>query len=387
MSLTAQIELMTNPQEFTRLCNMVLSAEYGMDFRPIDDDRPDRGNDGYVLSEKRLFAMHCFKRVQNQSLDGNIRAKMMSDLRKAIELKREGAWEIEAWTFISNYPIPEAIGREILLAGRVAGIDGSWRGADFLAGVLQKAKNLRSAFPNLQANEVMDQLNVIIGKLENDARPSDVLRVNWVPQNEAELEGLLVHQPPGWEYLQFAGVLLLGKRALEPKWLDYQSGFAPRSGRYLDPQGAIHYLAGALADATVITSPVETTLSHENQTRAFGAPGEPGDPLLIEHLAKRVLSMYEGLLDWATRIRGVGFPDRFRRAAELAAGIAARPAGEIRAFIDHVVYELGRVPELAAREDRTPVRIDLALTLTADDRVIRAFNHELHRIHKELGYA
>jgi hypothetical protein len=48
MNLQAQIELITVPQDFSRLCNAVLRAEYGDNFLSIDDDRPDRGNDGYL---------------------------------------------------------------------------------------------------------------------------------------------------------------------------------------------------------------------------------------------------------------------------------------------------------------------------------------------------
>jgi hypothetical protein len=66
MSLEAEIGRMTDPQEFMRLCNAVLSAEHGDDFLPIDDDRPDRGNDGYLKSQKRIFAAHCFKRRPEQ---------------------------------------------------------------------------------------------------------------------------------------------------------------------------------------------------------------------------------------------------------------------------------------------------------------------------------
>jgi hypothetical protein len=39
-----------------------MTVEYGDDFLPIDDDRADRGNDGYLKSEKRLFAAHCLQR-------------------------------------------------------------------------------------------------------------------------------------------------------------------------------------------------------------------------------------------------------------------------------------------------------------------------------------
>jgi hypothetical protein len=94
MSVQAQIEIMTNPQEFTRLCNVVLIAEHGDDFLPIDDDRADRGNDGFLKSEQRMFAAHCFKRVQNRSLDAPIRAKMIGDLGKALALK---AAEVCLW--------------------------------------------------------------------------------------------------------------------------------------------------------------------------------------------------------------------------------------------------------------------------------------------------
>lgn len=148
MNLQAQIELITVPQDFSRLCNAVLRAEYGDDFLPIDDDRSDRGNDGYLKSEKRMFAAHCFKRVQNQSLDREIRHKMVSDLQKAVRLKQEGVWGIEAWTFISNYPIAEAIAKPVIVLGRESNIDVGWRGPDYLAEVLQKYKNVRELFPS-----------------------------------------------------------------------------------------------------------------------------------------------------------------------------------------------------------------------------------------------
>jgi hypothetical protein len=77
----------------------------------------------------------------------------MTDLRKAVKLKQEGAWQIKAWTFISNYLIAEVIAKPIMLLGREFGIDVGWRGPDHLAEVLQKYKNVRELFPNLLANE------------------------------------------------------------------------------------------------------------------------------------------------------------------------------------------------------------------------------------------
>ncbi|MDJ0346990.1 hypothetical protein QMK19_37495 [Streptomyces sp. H10-C2] len=132
MNLQVQIELITNPQDFTRLCNAVPQAEHGTYFLTIDDDRADRGNDGYLISEKRMFAAHCLKRIQNQALDAEISSKMMSDLQKAIKLKEQGDREIDSWTFLSNYPIFERISADVVSAGKMAGIDVSWRGQQAL---------------------------------------------------------------------------------------------------------------------------------------------------------------------------------------------------------------------------------------------------------------
>jgi len=154
LSTENQISLINNPQEFTRLYNAILKAEHGDDFLAIDDDRADRGNDGYLKSECRIYAGHCFKRVQNQSLDSEIRRKMVSDLKKAIALKKSEDWQITAWTFISNYPIVHDIVRDLYDMGREEGIDVAWRGPADLADLLQRHPHLRPRFPILQINHL-----------------------------------------------------------------------------------------------------------------------------------------------------------------------------------------------------------------------------------------
>ncbi len=148
MSLETQISLITVPQEFARLCNAVLHAEHGDDFLPIDDDQPDAGNDGYLKSTRRMFAMHCFKRVQNQSIDQLIRRKMVGDLGKAIALKQAGVWPIDAWTFVSNYPVSERIAAEVVPIGSRAGIDVSWKGPAELAAAIQEHPRIREPVPD-----------------------------------------------------------------------------------------------------------------------------------------------------------------------------------------------------------------------------------------------
>jgi hypothetical protein len=144
MSLETQISLMTVPQEFARLCNAVLRAEHGDDFLPIDDDQPDAGNDGYPKSQRRMYAMHCFKRAQNQGIEQLIRRKTVGDLGKAIALKQAGVWDIGAWTFVSNYPVSEMIAAEVVSIGDRVGIDVSWRGPADLAAAVQEHPHVRS---------------------------------------------------------------------------------------------------------------------------------------------------------------------------------------------------------------------------------------------------
>lgn len=380
MNLAAQISLITVPQEFTRLCNIVLTAEHGADFLPIDDDRPDRGNDGYLKSERRLFAMHCFKRVQNQSLDNEIRSKMLSDLSKAVKLKEEGAWEIEAWTFICNYPIPEGVGRDVMLAAKRAGLEPSWLGPEYLATVLQKAKEARSLFPNLQVNEVMDQLQLIAAKLEASKFDETKEPINWIPRNLAEQEELVTQKPAGWEYLLFAGVLQMGKQELELKWHDYITGYSRRRGVYLAEEDIHTYIRGLFNDALTIMEPIEPSFSEESQLRMFGPPGESGNSDLIEHYAKRILASYEGLLDWAAEIRGTVYPEKYKRLFEYTALLAERPASDVRRFIDHAVEEIGKIPALLDNSDSGPIVIELPLTVTIDDAALDRWRVELNRL-------
>jgi hypothetical protein len=167
MNLETLIGLINVPEEFTRLCNGILIADHGDDFLAIDDDRADRGNDGYLKSERRLFAFHCFKRPQKQGLDAAVLRKMQDDLAKAVALRADGSWAIEAWTFISNYPIGEAVARQIMERGRDAAVDVSWRGPTFLATALQRHPAVHDQFPSLQLNQIAGPLSEILAKLES----------------------------------------------------------------------------------------------------------------------------------------------------------------------------------------------------------------------------
>jgi hypothetical protein len=171
-TLETLIGLMNVPQEFTRLCNGILVADHGDDFLAIDDDRADWGNDGYLKSERRMFAFHCFKRVQKRGLDAGVLRKMRGDLTKAAALRDASDWEIVAWTFISNYPISESVGRSMMKQAGELGMDVSWRGPTFLATALQRHPAVHNQFPELRLNQAAEPLARIEAALEELLRRS-----------------------------------------------------------------------------------------------------------------------------------------------------------------------------------------------------------------------
>jgi len=388
MNLPAQIGLITVPQEFTRLCNAILVAEHGNEYLPIDDDRSDRGNDGYLKSEKRLFAAHCFKRVQNQSIDADIRGKMVGDLGKAIALKKEGIWDIVAWTFLCNYKISEEIGARLIQQGQDADIEVSWRGPDELAAGIQKHQVVLDQFPDLQANKISTQLGDIHTSLAALAsavgQSATVVQVTRSPRMPEEQRQLLLSRPDGWEYLLFAGVLYQSSKALDGKLRDHELHLSRGPRKHLDMREATGYLKHTFDEVIGALAPMKQLFMPTAIAEAFGEPGEAGEPGRIEHFARRVAGMYEELLDWAATMRNLDVPDPLKRSMELASQFVDKPIEEFRAFIDRTVAETDRLPALLAAADPEPLTIRLELVVTADAELMAEFNQELKRATKEI---
>lgn len=383
MQLQNQIESINNPQEFTRLYNAILSIEYAEDYLPIDDDQADGGNDGYLKSEKRIFAGHCFKRVQKQKINKEILDKMSSDLAKAITLRDVGRWEIKSWTFLCNYPISEDVGVAILKLGKDSGIDVSWRGSDYFATALQKYQDVREQFPNLIATDIQAKLDAIIQKLEKP--DDDNIPITQVPDNALDQERLLIEMPAYWEYLYFASVLLTGKENLELKWKDHIMHHARPSGVTFDKESGLHHFNNILSQLTQVTSGLTIAFKPENMEQAFGKPGENGDPLLIKHFAMHVVNSYEDTLDWAYRLRAATFPDEFSNLVEACAEIADQPASEMRDFIVKCVDQANRIhPHLNSPQKSEDLRLEMIVTLTTDDKVIKRYIKEFKKLRRRI---
>lgn len=160
MSLDEQIAQMTNPQEFTRLCNTVFTDIYSHAFQVIDGTRSDNGNDGYVDSENRMLAINCPIKPE-QKTDAGYLGKIRSDFAKARELKKLGKYRIDAWTFITPRKLSDNVVSEMRALGDEAGIRTSHQESTFLANELYRRPHLLDGFPALNQINIgakIDQL-------------------------------------------------------------------------------------------------------------------------------------------------------------------------------------------------------------------------------------
>jgi hypothetical protein len=244
---------------------------------------------------------------------------------------------------------------------------------------------LRPTVAYLDASSIApDQLaQLVINKLADapgTSSPAPV--ITGVPRTADEQRQLLMQRPPAWEFMLYASVLLLRRAALEEKWRDNEIRYARRTGKYMDQETAIDYLTSAAHDAMMIADGLNRVLDSDAQNSAFGAPGEPADPARIEHLAMRLISVYEEFLDWAANLRGVGVPSQLQNALELAARLAELPARQIREFVDYYVAQVEQIPEQLLRGE--PVRLEMTLKIDIDDDALSAFTNELERLGKEL---
>lgn len=203
------------------------------------------------------------------------------------------------------------------------------------------------------------------------------------PRTQHEVEQVRSEQPPGWEYLYFAGVLHIGKEALEGKYLDHEIGYATPSGERIGDQAAIPFVQTVLDDAKALMRVFKSVLGPEIQERAFGTPGTTGDPERIKRLAERWTSIYEGFLDWSARIRGTSHGEKFAPLFMSLAGFFDEAIHEYRQFVDAFISSVDRIPTaLAAGEN---VEIKMTLTLTISDERLKSFSVELERLAHEMG--
>lgn len=160
-----QIATISNPQEFTRLCNSIFTSVYGDDFQVIDGTRSDEGNDGYVRSEKRILAIYCPIKPEKKT-DSDYIEKIKGDMQKAAVLRDAQKFIIERWTFIT----PRKLSNDVIAKMEKFGVDFGFivnqLEATYLANELYKNPHLVEAFPQLHIPRIEEKLEGILNYIK-----------------------------------------------------------------------------------------------------------------------------------------------------------------------------------------------------------------------------
>jgi hypothetical protein len=223
-------------------------------------------------------------------------------------------------------------------------------------------------------------VNLILDKLGSRRVGGALASIDHVPRTVREEALLLATRPPAWEYLLFAAVILRERDALDAKWRDYVIGYAQPRGASLDDREAAQLISTAMRHAQMIGENIERVLTPQAVELAVGRPGEPGDPVQIEHLAKRLIDCYRAFLDWSEHLRSAATPERFDRAVELASSFADGPIAQIREFVDLTVADLDQLPARLRDDSDERIELRFTLTLSITDGLVSEFNREMDRL-------
>ena len=215
------------------------------------------------------------------------------------------------------------------------------------------------------------------------APPAQPAAITRVPRTEAERQQVLLVRPPAWEFLYFAGQLLHERDSVEAKYLDHEMRYSSATGEVVKRADIVGYISRKADDSMRLVNIMSMLVVNETaRERAFGAPGQAGDPDRLAHLAKRWNSVYEEFLDWAASLRGASAPSEYHKLLELLARFADGPTEQYRRFVDEYVTKVDAVPAAIAAGNK--VYLEMSLIISIPDEVTTAYHAEFDRLRNQL---
>lgn len=203
-----------------------------------------------------------------------------------------------------------------------------------------------------------------------------------VPLDDDETGRLLSERPPGWEYMLLAGSLVQGQRKLDPKYRDYCLGYAPRLGITISPSEFEHFIDSQLGEMQLMAGQLDVVIGPNFMEETVGPLGVTGDPDTIVHNASRLVRLYEDMLMWAQRIRGVAMPSEYRRVADGLVRMLDQPIRELHDFILRFAAQIDKLPAALASGER--IVIDETIRLAIPDGVVPEFSSAYAELKKRL---
>lgn len=213
---------------------------------------------------------------------------------------------------------------------------------------------------------------------DREAQAVESLSVNAVPRTQEQLDRMIKDRPLAWEYLLFAGALIVETEALDALYRDYLIGYAPRLGVPVYEANFMEFYRMQLGELRNISQLFERVFSNQAVDSAIGARGVSGDPAKILHLSKRYISVYDELLRWTERLRGTQVPIKYQQLINILSRYSEQPITEIRRFVDDYAEQIGGIP--AALKSGKSVRRQFPVTFVVPPELSQELRDEFARI-------
>lgn len=140
-----------------------------------------------------------------------------------------------------------------------------------------------------------------------------------IPTTSDAQARLVIERPQYWEYLLFAGVLVQGKKKLEPKRDDHELRLPGGARREVTLDAAPEFFKREIDWLGERATLLNRILAPDVWERALGGHDEPVEPTKVEHFAHRILTLYESMLDWSAELRSTRAPSAFMEVRDAMA--------------------------------------------------------------------
>lgn len=207
-----------------------------------------------------------------------------------------------------------------------------------------------------------------------------------VPNDVSERRALVFERPDNWEYALYGATLAQELEQHAEAWNDHQIGYVPHVGAVVRPPNVRLLLDDSRSHMIKLLDNFNNVLTAEAQLAAFGDDDRPGDPVVIGHLATRLIDTYGHLLQWAAELRSARVPNDCTRAVDLLARFADQPLYAIRTFVADYIETLNLLLEDIAVNGPPPEqkRLEFVVKLEVPEGLSKAYGKELRRLRRRV---
>lgn len=198
---------------------------------------------------------------------------------------------------------------------------------------------------------IVDNIRTKLSKTKKSTpRKAAITQVANTPE---ELHSILTHRPPAWEFLTYVSEIKLRRDALAVELRDHELRYGAPTGRNIRDEAELrHYCVQTMDELHSCQARTENVLQPEAFEAAVGAPGQPGDPDRILHIADRFMDGYQRFLQIAAEVRGTTITPQWSHITEALAQLADKPLEGLNSFIDQLIEQVNSIPsKLAAGEE------------------------------------